>query len=91
MIVLTTKAEQKLEYLQGLKRPLTNRESDELQRSMHAVYERDRRLELAAKIEAEWADAILNEHAEHERETLRKVLEEHETANKEALTGVDDE
>lgn len=90
MIVLTTKAEQKLEYLQGLRRPLSEAESQELQRSMHAVYERDRRLELARKIEAEWANAILNEHAEHERETLRKVLEEHEAANEEALKEVEE-
>lgn len=42
--VLQTKAEQKLDYLKGLKRPLTDKESDELRRSMHAVYERERRL-----------------------------------------------
>jgi hypothetical protein len=46
--VLKTKAEQKLEYLKGLHRPLTDRESDELRRAMHAVYERERRLGLLA-------------------------------------------
>lgn len=41
--VLKTKSEQKLEYLMGLRRPLTDRESDELRRSMHAAYECERR------------------------------------------------
>jgi hypothetical protein len=43
---LLTKAEQKLEYLKGLHRPLTDQESDELRRAMHAVYEHERRLGL---------------------------------------------
>jgi hypothetical protein len=37
-----TRSEQQLEYLQGLKRPLTDQESDDLRRSMHAVYCRQR-------------------------------------------------
>lgn len=46
--VLKTKAEQKLEQLQALHRPLTETESAELQRAMHAVYERERRLGVLA-------------------------------------------
>jgi hypothetical protein len=38
-----TKAEQKLEWLEGVGRPLTIEESEDLRRSMHAVYERERR------------------------------------------------
>jgi hypothetical protein len=39
-----TKAEQHLEYLESLNRPLSDQESDELRRTLHAVYERNRRL-----------------------------------------------
>jgi hypothetical protein len=39
-----TRAEQKLEYLESLNRPLTDDESDDLRRSMHAVYCRQRML-----------------------------------------------
>ena len=38
-----TRAEQRLEWLEGLKRPLTQDESEELQRALHAVYVRERR------------------------------------------------
>lgn len=59
-----TKAEQKLDYLESLRRPLTNEESDELRRALHAVYCRNRRSRalalheneeraLLAKVEAE--------------------------------------
>lgn len=44
MISYKTIAEQKLEYLERLQRPLTDSESDELKRAMHAVYMRERRL-----------------------------------------------
>lgn len=33
-----TRAEQRLEYLESLKRPLSDEESVELQRCLHAVY-----------------------------------------------------
>lgn len=39
-----TRAEQRLEHLQALRRPLTEHESDELRQSLHAVYTRDRKL-----------------------------------------------
>jgi hypothetical protein len=70
MMQLKTKAEQKLEYLKGLHRPLTDRESDELRRSMHAVYERERRLGLLAmnrREELELLDRLRAEAAQPER------------------------
>jgi hypothetical protein len=38
-----TRAQQRLEYLENLRRPLTETESEELRRSLHAVYCRQRR------------------------------------------------
>ena len=43
MIALKTKSEQKLEMLQSIRRPLTDEESDELRRALHAVYVQQRR------------------------------------------------
>jgi len=39
-----TLAEQRLEYLENLRRPLSEAESEELRRSLHAVYVRNRRM-----------------------------------------------
>jgi hypothetical protein len=41
---IKTPAEQKLEWLENLNRPLEPHESEELRRAMHAVYARNRRL-----------------------------------------------
>ena len=58
-----TRAEQKLEWLESLRRPLTDEESRELHRCLHAVYERNRRY--AAMVERQnHAGAI----AEHDRD-----------------------
>jgi hypothetical protein len=38
-----TRSEQKVEYFSTLRRPLTDAESDELRRAMHAAYEHRRR------------------------------------------------
>ncbi len=48
-----TRAEQKLEWLESIGRPLTGEESDELRRSLHAVYCRERRFRLLAMHEKE--------------------------------------
>lgn len=67
--VLQTKAEQKLDYLKSLKRPLTDKESDELRRSMHAVYERERRLGMIAmnrREELELLDRLRTESTQPE-------------------------
>jgi hypothetical protein len=42
-ITIKTPSEQRLEWLEGLKRPLTDAESAELQRALHAVYCRRRK------------------------------------------------
>lgn len=45
---IKTAAEQRLEYLEGLKRPLTDEESAELMRAIHAVYCYRRKHRIAA-------------------------------------------
>jgi hypothetical protein len=60
-----TKSEQKLDWLESLHRPLSDRESEELRRAMHAVYCRNKRLAqhereeraLLAKMQAEACQA----------------------------------
>jgi hypothetical protein len=39
-----TRSEQRLEWLENLRRPLTDEESDELRKALHAIYTRNRRL-----------------------------------------------
>lgn len=56
-----TLAEQRLEYLEGLGRPLTDEESNQLQRSLHAIYCRNR------------YHPIVAQHENEERELLKKV------------------
>lgn len=73
--VFKTLAEQRLEHLESLNRPLTDEESDELRRSLHAVYCHKLRLERAARLERELSGALI-EHAKAERETLLKVARE---------------
>lgn len=41
--ICKTRSEQRLEWLESLRRPLSDQESEELQRCLHAVYERNRR------------------------------------------------
>jgi hypothetical protein len=59
-----TRAEQKLEWLSSLDRPLTERESIEVERAMHAIYVRD------------WRSRRLSEQRKEELETLERVLDE---------------
>lgn len=63
-----SKAEQKLEWLSHLGRPLTDEESDELRKCIHAVYCRDWRLEREKK--------ALIQHRAEERALLAKVMAE---------------
>jgi hypothetical protein len=51
--VFKTRSEQKLEWLEHLGRPLTDQESDELRRSLHAVYCHERRVRMLAMHEKE--------------------------------------
>jgi hypothetical protein len=67
-----TRAQQRLEWLESLQRPLTEEESDLLRRSLHAVYNLNRR----RRIEAEMAAKVLRQHREEELRTLAAVLEE---------------
>ena len=41
---IKTRSEQRLEWLESLRRPLTDEESAELQRCLHAIYVRNRNL-----------------------------------------------
>lgn len=75
-LLIKTPAEQKLEWFGGLKRPLTDEESEELQRSLHAKYVRDWRLARLARTEREAANAALLEYTRLEAETLQRVLAE---------------
>ena len=45
--IILTSAEQRLAWLEALKRPLTADESAELQRALHAIYCRNRKREMA--------------------------------------------
>jgi hypothetical protein len=56
-----TRAEQRLAHIEGLKRPLTDAESEELHRCLHAIYVRNLR------------NRVLAKHEEEEAELYRKV------------------
>lgn len=77
-LFIKTPAEQKLEWFSGLHRPLTDEESAELQRSLHAKYVHDWRLARLARTEREASAAALLEHSRREAETLRRVSAEAE-------------
>jgi hypothetical protein len=72
MLAYKTRAELKLEHLESLKRPLTDQESDDLRRSLHAVYCRNR----AMRLEREANAGALAKHEQSEAETLDRVLRE---------------
>jgi hypothetical protein len=69
-----TVAEQKLDWITSLRRPLSEDESDELRRSLHAKYVRDWRLARLARTEREMNAAALAAHARENAETLELVL-----------------
>lgn len=52
-LAIKSPSEQKLEWLESLRRPLTEAESDDLRRALHAVYCRNRRHRLIAQHENE--------------------------------------
>lgn len=68
---LKSKSEQKLEWLESLGRPLSDEESVELRRCLHAVYCRNWRLERERK--------ALKQHKAEERALLAKVFAESKT------------
>lgn len=59
-----TRSQQQLEYLESLKRPLTDEESEQLQRSMHAVYEYKRSKSRLAQHRREELDVLSKVEAE---------------------------
>lgn len=71
---IKTHAEQKLEWLEALKRPLTDQESEELRRALHATYCRNLRLAKASRIEREIHAGALEEYAALEAQALREAL-----------------
>jgi hypothetical protein len=60
-----TPSEQRLEHLRSLKRPLTDAESDDLRKAMHAVYEYQRRLGFIEMARAEELDLLKKVQAEY--------------------------
>lgn len=63
-LAFKTRSELALEHLESLKRPLTDEESDQLRRSLHAIYCRDRKRRLLAAHERE--EAVLLAKVEEE-------------------------
>jgi hypothetical protein len=59
-----TMSEQKLEWLESLGRPLTDEESEELQRALHAVYCRNQR------------NSTIGQHRNEELKLLEKLRAE---------------
>ena len=68
-----TKSEQRLKWLESLRRPLTRDEQDELYRCLHAIYVRERRI---AKLEGEARDKALAAHRAETEEILERVQRE---------------
>lgn len=76
MTHLKTKAEQRLEQLCNCGRPLTETESDELYRALHADYQRKWRQRKAAAAGREMGKFAMTEVRKHEARTLAKVRQE---------------
>lgn len=71
-----TRSEQRIKQLIALKRPLTERESEELYRALHADYMRKWRVEKAKQIEREAGRFVQTESRKHELELLMLAREE---------------
>lgn len=70
-----TQAEQRLAYLEGLKRPLTEEESDDLRRAMHAVYVYQQK-QRAKRLEREMHRDVLEKHRAEELALLGRLVAE---------------
>lgn len=64
-----TRSEQKLEWIESLDRPLTDEESDELRRAIHAVY-------CCPKLRAKRLARMLAKHAKEEAALLKRIKRE---------------
>jgi hypothetical protein len=74
--VYKTRSEQRLEWLKTRNRPLTDEESDELYRVLHAIYVRDRRMYYAGQVEREATRRARTEDTQRNAQLLEKVLDE---------------
>lgn len=74
--ILKTKAEQRIEQLINCGRPLTDGESDELYRALHADYMRKWRIEKAKRIEREAGRFVQAESRKHELQLLKRTRAE---------------
>lgn len=74
--LLKTKAEQRIEQLINCGRPLTDEESDELYRALHADYMRKWRAERAKRARREAGRFVQTEARKHELELLIRTSPE---------------
>lgn len=75
-VAFKTRSEIALAQLESLKRPLTDEESDQLRRALHATYCRNIRLGRAARLEREAYPTALAEYAQGEAETYAEAVRE---------------
>lgn len=75
-MILKTKAEQCIEQLINCGRPLTDEESDELYRALHADYMRLWRIDKAKRLEQEAGRSVQTESRKHELELLERARAE---------------
>lgn len=76
MIPHKTRAEQRIHHLINIGRPLTEEESDELYRALHADYMRKWRQARAAAAVREIGPFIANQVRKEERRLLERVRQE---------------
>lgn len=71
-----TRSEQRIEQLINIGRPLTEEESDELYRALHADYMRKWRLAKAAAAERAWRQSMTAQQRKEEKRLLERVKQE---------------
>lgn len=71
-----TRSEQRIEQLINCGRPLTDQESDELYRALHADYMRKWRMEKARRLQRQAGRFIQSESRKHELELLTRTRSE---------------
>lgn len=75
-MILKTKAEQRIEHLINCGRPLTDEESGELYRALHADYMRKWRIDKAKRLQREAGRFVQAESRKHELELLTRTRAE---------------
>lgn len=71
-----TRSQQRIKQLIALKRPLTEEESDELYRALHADYMRKWRAEKARRLQRKAGRFVQTEARKHELELLNRTRAE---------------